>query len=420
MRVRKRENKAAIRLQYRETNNINKSKETQRIFVEALYKKLGLKSLNEWLNVPKYKWRENGAKDLLKYYSNDLRELLSNVYPQHSWDFKYLRKVNRFSQLESQRQFLEELFKKYGLKEMKDWIEVPRSKITSEDGGHTLLYYYYSKDYELLLRTVYPNYCWDFGTNKTKPVDYFKSLAIQREMMENLFKSFKLTTFDDWLKIPKYKIAKNAKFLLYYYNNDIVKCLTTIYPNYPILHITQKRYYPLLLQYIKKYGITEKKHWYRVPTTFHFKIIKVLQSAYPEEGWDSNVFRCKNKKSAQRTLLVVLRTILLQHDTFENYKHPSIITHLKLPMEYDIFIPSLNLAFEYQGRQHYEEIPEFFSTFQNYLEHDKMKQSLSDENSINLVYIPYWWNSSNDDNKAEEYLTSVLTLALNSHQRILQ
>lgn len=61
-------------------------------------------------------------------------------------------------------------------------------------------------------------------------------------------------------------------------------------------------------------------------------------------------------------------------------------------MSYDVFIPSLHLAFEYQGKQHFEPI-DFFGGkdgFEKQKWRDKQKLKLSIENHITLVYINYW------------------------------
>ena len=61
-------------------------------------------------------------------------------------------------------------------------------------------------------------------------------------------------------------------------------------------------------------------------------------------------------------------------------------------LSYDVFIPSLHLAFEYQGKQHFEPI-DFFGGkdgFEKQQWRDKQKLKLSIENHITLVYINYW------------------------------
>ena len=61
-------------------------------------------------------------------------------------------------------------------------------------------------------------------------------------------------------------------------------------------------------------------------------------------------------------------------------------------MSYDIFISGLNIAIEYQGKQHFEPV-DFFGGEEGYkktVERDKLKRKLSEENGIKLVYINYW------------------------------
>lgn len=61
-------------------------------------------------------------------------------------------------------------------------------------------------------------------------------------------------------------------------------------------------------------------------------------------------------------------------------------------MSYDIFISGLNIAIEYQGKQHYEPV-EFFGgeeAFHDLQKRDREKAQLSKENGIKLIYINYW------------------------------
>lgn len=61
-------------------------------------------------------------------------------------------------------------------------------------------------------------------------------------------------------------------------------------------------------------------------------------------------------------------------------------------MSYDIFISGINVAIEYQGKQHFEPV-DFFGGEEAYkktIERDKLKRKLSLENGIKLIYINYW------------------------------
>lgn len=60
-------------------------------------------------------------------------------------------------------------------------------------------------------------------------------------------------------------------------------------------------------------------------------------------------------------------------------------------MSYDVFICGLNVAIEYQGKQHYEPIDYFGGkgAFEELKVRDRVKKELSDKNGIKLVYISY-------------------------------
>ena len=66
------------------------------------------------------------------------------------------------------------------------------------------------------------------------------------------------------------------------------------------------------------------------------------------------------------------------------------------PMQLDVFIPSKNLAFEYQGKQHFEEVG-IFSSAKSYQQRDEEKRTLCASNNIKLIEVPYWWNRSREE-----------------------
>ena len=60
----------------------------------------------------------------------------------------------------------------------------------------------------------------------------------------------------------------------------------------------------------------------------------------------------------------------------------------------DVFVPGLNMAFEYQGSQHYNETIGGFSPIETYSQRDHEKKILLKIENIFLIEIPYWWDNS--------------------------
>jgi len=59
-------------------------------------------------------------------------------------------------------------------------------------------------------------------------------------------------------------------------------------------------------------------------------------------------------------------------------------------MVFDIYAPSLKLAFEYQGLQHYHSHYLFADSLYNKLR-DSEKRQACNFLDISLIEVPYWW-----------------------------
>ena len=60
-------------------------------------------------------------------------------------------------------------------------------------------------------------------------------------------------------------------------------------------------------------------------------------------------------------------------------------------MELDIFLPKENLAFEYQGEQHFYDVYSMAPLWV-YRSRDEDKRMACSEHGVTLVDIPYWWD----------------------------
>jgi len=61
-------------------------------------------------------------------------------------------------------------------------------------------------------------------------------------------------------------------------------------------------------------------------------------------------------------------------------------------LELDCWIPSLNVAFEYQDAHHYKTTDYAFQPLDQFKSLDEKKKSLALEKGIHLVTIPFWWD----------------------------
>jgi hypothetical protein len=75
-----------------------------------------------------------------------------------------------------------------------------------------------------------------------------------------------------------------------------------------------------------------------------------------------------------------------------NYKHPDLTYNItNARMELDIFVPSLGLAIEYNGTQHYN-WHFLFGSPDDQITRDSEKRHACRSIGITLVEIPFWWD----------------------------
>jgi len=68
----------------------------------------------------------------------------------------------------------------------------------------------------------------------------------------------------------------------------------------------------------------------------------------------------------------------------------ALIPLLGRPISFDVFVPTLNLALEYHGQQHYEE-NYWFGSRTDSEEREEEKRQACNLLGITLIEVPYWW-----------------------------
>eukprot|EP01127_Copromyxa_protea_P002960 TRINITY_DN1286_c0_g1_i2.p1 TRINITY_DN1286_c0_g1~~TRINITY_DN1286_c0_g1_i2.p1 ORF type:complete len:431 (+),score=79.85 TRINITY_DN1286_c0_g1_i2:62-1354(+) len=133
--------------------------------------------------------------------------------------------------------------------------------------------------------------------------------------------------------------------------------------------------------------------------TFQNRVFNLLSFAFPEIKWDAEKFSHRGKKSSERILINCLRLLFPRASTIiQNHLHPDLYWNKDYrKVQLDVWIPDLQLAFEFQGQQHYHELRGAFgdsSSLKKNILRDEAKQKMCDKAAITLVQVPYWWDSS--------------------------
>lgn len=106
----------------------------------------------------------------------------------------------------------------------------------------------------------------------------------------------------------------------------------------------------------------------------------------------NNYIKPINKWTSEELVYSCVKKICKRNKIIYQHRPFFLVSPKGGQMSYDVFITGLNIAIEYQGKQHFEPV-EYFGgqqAFESTKARDELKKKLSMEHGIKLIYVNYW------------------------------
>ena len=364
--------------------------QNQKSFLIKLAKDLEINKKEDWLSVNKKKVTELGGKHFLSLYKGDLLSALCKLYPSSkSNDLVIQRSSLKQSINSSAKITLPQLVENFPISN--DYIEsspVPPKQIEKKNN--------------III-----------GNERKNRYGFWDKIENQRQFLEDFAKHNQIESLDQWYNVSNGGIRSfGGSRLLGVYNGNFTKALKSIYPDYSwnflnsqkahkYDHINSKEF---ILHFQRLFKILRKEDWYRISVNqlkIHHKgglsiskkggIIQYLQSMHPDQHFRK--LHDKQKRSTQRWLFICVSNLFPNVLVLEDYFYPQlqfISGHL---IQLDIFIPSLNFSIEYNGEQHFDDLPSAFNPLELSQSRDLEKQQICKAHNISLISLPFWLSS---------------------------
>jgi len=390
-------------------------------FIEYVGRELSLQNIQDWYSVSAQKViRLGGGSLLAHFYNNSVSKLITDTI-NYKWQiFKFQVVPKRYWTLKNQIEYFE-------------WVEnrlvsIPREwtlltfSILRKNYGRSVLEASHNSSPSKFISALTPHLCWEVWDFYARggSLDYWGNTDHQKRYFEWLGVMLDYREDRDWYRIHYSDFVNNGGyFLLHLYGNP-ASFVTRYAPSLKVWKfeksncLKKKDWRDRKLQWSifntlkEEYNIEQDSEWLNFSTQFmirqRFKSLLFHFSNSPMRF--ISTFLDPNSLKNHKKLVEQLQFFWHGEDVSSTEKFLSSFIGTRLfpgshlyfrhrllrLREVDIFLPSLAMAFEYQGEHHYIPIgkTEAFSTQKNIKKQDVRKEYTCNVLGISLVKIPFW------------------------------
>lgn len=394
------------------------SRANHKKYLDWLWDELNLKRFEDWYNVSNNTVVQRGGRGLLTHYQDSLRKALAAIYPHYKWlPWKFVNtQIGLWRDKTLHREFMDHVAEMLSINGPDGWYRVTKAQV-EQLGGHHLLQQHYGGILYNALATVYPEMHlqpWRFDNT---PRSFWRKPENHRLFFDWLGKELSITKHEDWYNVTQDTICKMGGYcvLSSYYDLDYRKALAAVYPEHS-WQVWRFQRVPnrvwtdtlTLQQFVgwlsSSCGVLDfNASWSNAVQMVHRTAHKATKFLPAVKDIVLGVAHGQTKvHHGQKHLLSSLLGLGMT-GLQTNCRHPALqFSTSSKRMELDIYIPHINLAFEYQGKQHYlEPQPRHWTSFGmmcdvNLRARDHEKKVACAKAGITLIEVPHSWDGHHD------------------------
>ena len=386
-------------------------------FLSKIKQNYNLNTPEDWNSITQKHIQSNGGWGLLKKYS--IFEIKCMGCPEGKSTFN--NPAGYWENQENIDNFLSTFKQKYNLNTPEEWNSITQKHIKS-NGGNRLLSKYSMFEIKCM---GCPEGKSTFN-NPSQSSGYWDDQENIDNFLSSIKEKYNLNTPEDWNSITKKHIISNGGLkLLSKHSMFEIKCMAcpegkstfTNPQQSPGYWENQENIDNFFSKIKEKYNLQTPEDWKRFSKyqikreggsgLLSNKIYSKIKIKFENEEFISIsklLAGSVQKRSSQRWLFLQIKKLYPHEEIIEDYFHSTISRVSGLNVQFDIFMIERNIAIEYHGQQHYEDIPVGFCSVETYQYRDLEKEKLCSEHGIQLIVIPYWW-----DNKIESLKETLLS-----------